>query len=54
MKFINLGVRNFRWDFFEEVPEPDDKVKTRRSPSYLDTAKKHKPRTKNTKSPGIK
>ncbi len=42
MKFINLGDKHAEYDFFENISPDNNEGKPRRTPSYIDTAKKIK------------
>ncbi len=47
MKFIKLGDKHAEYDFFEDTAAHSDEGKPRKTPSYIDTAKKHSSSTKN-------
>lgn len=49
MKFVNIGDRHQDTDFFEDLPKIPDEGKPRRTPSYFETAKKHKPKQSGTR-----
>ncbi len=46
MKFINLGDKHAEYDFFEDTAASRDDGKPRKTPSYMDTAKKLKSKGK--------
>ena len=51
MKFIPLGDKHAEYDFFEDTLPQHESGKPRKGPSYLDTAKKLKPRRKSINQP---